>query len=352
MGTSKRTSKRTSKALQKVERFLGSSDPIGSEPERYSKPKRSAASLAAWSDEIAAFRERVGFDLTEPVGYSEFLLSVFGPDATEPDIQSQMQGLDRAVGHWGKRIDTVFDAWADGMAPKGLVCARGLNGLGFLPGDDVAKIVFDSRRSGGRRVRDEHISFYSMNVPRSVWGFAAYYVESGYPFLTDLWTRAAAAIDPDVVNYQFRDAEHAESGSPPLMFRLPEYPMPSGVKRAYYLSQCPVVIISHAAPKDLLSFGGDSESGETDEAEVYVRYCEPRCVKHLFVASTRKLGTPVSAKLRRYYALDEHIEVRGRKTSSWDDGPKLILHPDVKTQRGRLVRHLPDEWTWYEVPVR
>ena len=99
-----------------------------------------------------------------------------------------------------------------------------------------------------------------------------------------------------------------------------------------------------ASPSDLRSFGGDSESGDTNEAEIYVDHCEPRCVKRMFVASSlHKLGRGVRETDRRWYALDEHRVATGR------DGLALTLHPDVRA--GRVVRNLPAGWSWYEVEL-
>jgi hypothetical protein len=83
------------------------------------------------------------------------------------------------------------------------------------------------------------------------------------------------------------------------------------------------------------------------EAELHVRHCEPKCVIRFFVASALyKLGKPVRADERRYFALDERMVVKGME--AFGDRIPLILHPDAPA-KGKVYRNLPDEWKWYEV---
>jgi hypothetical protein len=342
---------------------------------RTSRQKRDA--LAEWSRQLAAFRTEVGFDLSEPVGFSEYLLAAYGKKGTDETEKfvSQSHGLELAPGTWKQRVDATFDALTRGFAPDGMVVARGLHGLGFVPGDNIAQMVYAGRdtKEYDRRHR---ISYYSMNVPVAVSQFATLHTQrpdSDYTLLdvTDMWIRAAEHARPGVkdifdaqeqLNEEFRkrtahldgddDEEYAifERERGELGRRTSK--MPRDVRVALHLTQCPVVIVARPSRTDLLSFGGDSESGDTSEAEVYVKHCEPRCVEHFFVAATYKLGTPVSAALRRRYALDEHIEIAGRKDPTWGGTPKLTLHPDTPVNGGKRVRNLPSEWTWYEVPAR
>lgn len=317
---------------------------------RTSKRASSPDGLKRWAADLSIFREQVGFDLAEPVGFSEYLLAVYGKGVPEevgrlfdPSVAAEDYGFD--AGGYRK----MFSAWAKAMAPDGITCARGLHSLGFLPKDDIAKIVFGH---GDRSSSDN----YSMNLAYAAFQFATRPVSDLYPSVSALWARSAAVIEPaaaEAVGVQvrgdvdrYRDASRAKKGLPPMLYWRS---MPKKVRDAISISQCPVVIVSRVGVESMNGWGGDSESGDTMEAELHVKHCEPRCVERFFVASAvHKLGKLVRADERRLFALDEHVVVKGRPV--YGDPVSLILHPDTPV-KGRVIRNLPDEWKWYEVEV-
>ena len=319
----------------------------------------STSAIAQWGRDVAAFREAVGFDVSTPVGFSDYLASVYGKGT--PDEVTKMFDLSEAGRAYGFDMhddyQRVFKTWAGAMAPSGFICARGMHGLGFLTGDDIPGTIFRRKLKGGK-----DYDYFSLNIEYSAFNFATQYLDKFYPTVTDLWARAASAIDPDAANFvgvsvrdriskadlAYQDAQAAKRGET----RAPVWQeVPKRTKDAILASQCPVLIVAHVDAGDMKGWGSDSESGETMEAEVYVKHCEPDCIEKLFVASSKRgLGTPVKADERRYYGLDEHLVVKG-KAYSYFDAPSLLLHPDTHA-KGRLVKNLPDEWKWYEVPVR
>jgi len=312
---------------------------------------RRMSGLQAWSADIVSFRESVGFDLTEPVGFSEYLLAVYGRGAPEQAMElfdttraGQRYGFD------GAAYRQIFETWATAMAPGGLACMRGLHSIGFLPGDNIPQIIF------GHADRAERHDNYSMNFAYCVSHFATGSVERYYPSVTDLWARSAAVIDPAAaatVGVQVRgkpdawmDARLRQEGRPPRIYWSK---LPKKTRDAILVSQTPVVIVVRTDSSDMVGWGGDSESGDTLEAEIHMKRCEPRCIERFFVASAmHKLGKVVRADERRHFALDEHMVVKGKAV--YGEPVSLVLHPDAPA-KGRMVRNLPDEWKWYEVEV-
>lgn len=316
--------------------------------------KRERPSFSEWKASLVAIRESVGFDLREPVGFSEYLLALYGKDPVfhtdDPyhPILSPTHHLEMAPGGQKTKYATLFKAWCEALAPHGMVCARGLHSLGFLPGDDVPAMVYANRARHGRDPETwsetSDFSSYSMNLPIAVNWFAARRGRIGEPGsiwdVSPLLARAAAVIDPRVLEVVgTRTAKLTKTAK-----------LPTAVRNAIHASECPVVIVVDGKPADMHGWGGDSESGDTMEAEIHMRHCEPKCVQRFFVASAlHKLGKPVRADERRYFALDEHMVVTGRKIGFYD-APKLILHPDAPA-KGKLVKNLSPDWTWYEVAV-
>ena len=318
-------------------------------PVKRRSSKRKGPSFAEWKASLVAIRKEVGFDLRNPVGFSEYLLALYGKDPVfhtdDPyhPILNPSFHLEMASGTHAARYASVFRAWHEAIAPHGMICARGLHSLGFLPGDDIPAMVYAGRAMHGRDSEEwgtgtpSDFSSYSMNLPIAVNWFASNNGRVGKSrlFVTPSLARAAAAADPRALDTVGVSTEKVAPA----------------VRQAILASECPVVIVVSGRPADMHGWGGDSESGDTMEAEIHVKHCEPRCVQRFFVASAlHKLGKPVRADERRYFALDEHMVVTGRKIGFYD-APKLILHPDAPA-KGKIVKNLPADWTWYEVAVK
>jgi hypothetical protein len=323
------------------------------------KPKRTSSKptaaqakeeIATWADMLSEVRTEFGFDLSKPAGFSEYLLANYGK-GSDPSLAAAISpdrvimSLASGVMDYTVAYRTVFKAWLHAFAPDGLAAARGLHSVGFLPSDDISETVF-----GGH---EGVYASYSMNVPIAVSWFATKALKRQYPSITPLWARAVAGVAPELVDVYGPRCKQLIGvqvrGDASQRGALAWDSLPKLVKDVIVATQAGVVIVGHLDPEDLKSWGGDSESGDTLEAEVHVKRCEPGCVQHVFVASTYKLGKGVSDARRATYALDEHIEVTGRRDLY--GAPKLRLHPSLDVPGGKRVVNLPKGWDWYEVPV-
>lgn len=294
--------------------------------------------LRSWGDELDAARRSIGFDLKEPVGFSQYLLALYGQDADPSladtfDVNTVIGSITR-----GGKVDhrvaygAALSTWQRAMAPRGMFAARGLHNVGFSPGEDIAAYLYKRRRE---------VSNYSMNAAVAAWEFSS----------QSLWREMGDFYDPSLVNTAVRMNPEAFKNVgfqrlPNGNIVLPK--MSAKIKALVKAAECPVVLAVEVGPGQLQEWGADSESGDTGEAEIKVNHCEPGCVLHLFVASRHELGRPVPSAVRRRFALDSHLEVKGRENMFTGEPTLLRLHPDTDV-RGKVVKHLPDGWEWYEV---
>jgi len=316
--TARRTSKRASKKPKRT--LIDDLDFDALVEEAYreavasAKPRPADEKFDDWKRRLADLREEAGFDLGEPWGFSQYLLAMFGKNALVPfdrrdplfdstgsvvDWAAEMRGEPEVKRGLRAGYRHMMDTWLKTMAPNGIICARGLHSINAADHRDVMSFVYRGRGYSvlGEDSGEGRSSFtsYSMNLCVAVREFAC------------------------------RNGKVRSRG------------------------ENPIVLVSRPKNSDIDGFGGDSESGDTNEAELHVKLCEPRCVERFFIASTSKIGKPVSADERRYYALDECVIVTGRPMEPYDT-PKLRLHPDTPGLKGgRVVRNLPDGWKWYEL---
>jgi len=302
--------------------------------------------LQRWGADLVRFRLRIGFDLREPDGFSRYLIAAYSDHANEDDRRLvSWPSIKRNYNIPPQDVRKAFDVWLRSLAPDGLVCARGLHSLSFMPGEKIYEILTLGREEG--------VAYYSMNIEKSIADFATRSARKIEGTVSASMAKVAATLDERALatvgtfagmtkeEWDYNDANWAREGDPP-----PWHTLAPKTKHALKISQCPVVIVARVRKDDVKGAGGDSESGDTNEAEIHVKACEPRCVEHIFVASAiHRLGRPVQASVRSHYGLDYHNvltyddEVWGRIT--------LTLHSSVRL--GRRVRNLPPEWTWYEV---
>jgi hypothetical protein len=304
---------------------------------RTSLPPAAERVLRSWGDELDAARRSIGFDLKEPVGFSQYLLALYGQDADPSladtfDVNMVMSAVTRGKVDREVAYDAVLSMWQRAMAPRGLFAARGLHSVGFMPGEDIAGYLYKRRRE---------VSNYSMNAVVASWEFST----------QSLRREMGTFYDPSLVNTAVR--MNPEAFKDVGFQRLPNGnivlpKMNAKTKALVKAAECPVVLAVEVGAGQVREWGADSESGETNEAEIKVKNCEPGCVLHLFVASRQGLGRPVPAAVRRRFALDSHIEVKGRENMFTGSPTLLRLHPDTNV-RGKVVKHLPDGWEWYEV---
>lgn len=306
----------------------------------------TAAGLRRWGDDLLRFRERIGFDFADPDGFSRYLIAAYSNKANDADRRLVNPGqVIRDYKLSPQDTRKAFRVWLRSLCSGNPVCARGLHGLSFLPGDDIPSMLSKGRMSPWDN--------YSMNVPVAVARFATKWVLRPQGMLTESWARGASAIDARAADavltsvgmteeeYQYGSSYRSASDDPVP----PWHTLSTSVKTAIRMSQCPVVIVSRVSEDDIKGAGTDSESGDTNEAEIHVKPCEPKCVEHIFVASAvHRLGSTASPSLRRLYGLDHHNVLSYR--DDYGEGT-LTLHSSVGV--GRKVSNLPPQWTWYEV---
>lgn len=317
---------------------------------------------AQWIHQATDFRKSLDLDLRDARDFSRYLLEVYG---AKSDPKWQKIFVDEEQQMLLGNYKAGLLAWQQAMAPEGLQAARGLHSIAFLPGDDIAAMIILRR---GSNDYSEGTSNYTMNAPVASWMFSTRGLHREHQVPSALLARAIVAKNK---NFQERDLinrlitieddmcssptrKRASGGGRPARPEPREF---SKAERAEILriskdvSQ-PVVLVANIDKENFRSFGGDSESGDTMEAEIKVATCEPDCLAHIFVASRTPVGTPVDEITARYHALNEHWEVQGRFFSYGDD-VTLHLHPEtdlgIYKSRAKLVKHLPVGFRWYEV---
>jgi len=291
--------------------------------------------LQRWEADLVRFRRRIGFDFREPDGFSRYLIAAYSDHANEDDrrLFDSLQ-VRRDYGLSTVEYRKAFQTWFAAMAPRGMICARGLHSLAFSPGEDIAGSVLFGREGT--------YSSYSMNLSFAVVRFATAWVTEFYPTVTRSWANVASTIDrraSDTVGMQIRTTRDEEFDDPSWSS------LPKKTRDAIIVSQCPVVLVSHLDMEDLVGPGGDSESGDVMEAEVLAKQCEPRCLRRVFVASAlNRLGKPVSRDDVERFGLAYHRSVKGEADARPVD---VLLHPSVRA--GSRRRNLPSQWSWYDV---
>lgn len=109
-----------------------------------------------------------------------------------------------------------------------------------------------------------------------------------------------------------------------------------------------VLVVVDVRLEQVLEFGGDSESGWLNEAEVRVASaCYPSCVTSAFVLSSRPIrgAKPVSATDRSTFALEKtRIIPLGNDTN-------VCLHPEVAYRGSKLATTTFAGFEWSRIPT-
>lgn len=245
-----------------------------------------------------------------PEDFCRFLCGLLVPGSPEEVFWNSVLKRNLKASNFAKQV-----------APKGLWCARGLRNFKdpIRTKEDVHKIIT-------RSIVEEEKAWgvsYSLNVTTATVLFTVgHYIESDLRGTVKL--RKARNI--------------------------------LGARREGML------IVSKVLPKNITAWGGDSESGLFNEAEIHVGPCEPKCVQSVFLCSNAKPSFKKATKAERTsYALDEHIEVRWKELpgAHWRDllsNPGLaILSPSCTVCKGptvtsiKKVWHTPKGYDWYQV---
>lgn len=266
--------------------------------------RKKGASKKLSAAEIVSMRKKLAKDFGIDFG-QPWGFSVYLIAAYGPDSNPEMyHSMSRTPPSAYGGYSAYMKAMLGPFSPKGMWTWRALSGLDLSDGLDMEAIWAARDRAGDW-------SSYSMNV--------AY----------------------DVPRFALRKSKHAKSAGSSIL------------------------LASKVSLSDMKSFGGDSESGDTMEAEIHMKACEPSCVKHIFVLSNEKIGSAVPKELRELHALDEHYEARfvhpihrhSRSSPSKTD-PVMYLHTmtpkdALRSIRGlKLVKHsIPSGFKWQMVPV-
>jgi hypothetical protein len=107
-------------------------------------------------------------------------------------------------------------------------------------------------------------------------------------------------------------------------------------------------MVAKLSPSDVLSWGQDSESGLTNEAEILVNPCTPKCLTKVFVVSNKKIGKLASEKSRRDFSLDQRRVVPIK--DEWESY-SIMISSDVAEGHGKVYNNLPSGYDWYEFDV-
>ncbi len=352
--------------------------------------KHKAVDYKAAQKAFEAFGAENNFDFADPVAFSRYLLMVYGKNSTL-EIQDMVRNGHDAPMLEDKSLDYVegyrkmLRSYLKTFAPTGeMVLSRGLNRVAWKEGEDIraSMAAYRIRRWNEESKGKPSTDNYSQNMVVGAYDFSTHRMgRRDYVYVTAALARRIVEEDPTILYEDI--AERRVSTDPDMEVKARKSPgkvrkivngkvkmvniprkarperrvlLPNEKKKIIALANklvTPTVIIVKAKHKDIEAFGGDSESGDTQEAELKVKACEPGCVEHIFVASRVKLGRVVSAKLRRLYALDEHLEVEGKwfYGSGEPNKIKLELHPatPIGKMKAKLVKHLPKGFDWYEV---
>lgn len=319
--------------------------------------------MAEWEAEATRFRESLQLNFRDPRDFSRYLVTVYGPKA---DPAWQQLFVNKASAISLADYPAALAAWQRAMAPEGLQAARGLHSVGFLPGDDILSMVIRERSA---QDEGEGTSNYTMNAPIASWLFATQALHREHQSVNALLARAMVAKDrtieeSDLINRTLHKEEdfprsskaEASPRNRPAKFARREFSDAERrklLKLSKQVSQ-PMVMVTSVDKNSFKAFGGDSESGETLEAEIKVRHCEPECLLHVFIASMTPVGDPVDDDMIRLHALSEHWELEGRYLD-YDMDVTLYLHPETELgahrKKAKLVKHLPAGFRWYSLDV-
>lgn len=260
------------------------------------KPKAPKTTLEQWKSTAKKLVKDWGIDLMKPEGFSIYLLAVHGPNR-DPEVNRIMG--DHVTHFPDKPYKARMKAWLDALAPKGALVFRGIKGLELTAENllvEMARYNSLNRASHGEKDWDN----FSLNVAYDV------------PHFVPPWRRSKG-----------KDG---------------------------------VLFVHHMKPGEMISFGGDSESGDLQEAEVYLKTYTPKPSDRVFILSKKKnMGKPVSKQDIERFALKEHLECKVN-AGIFGDSVTVELHPNVPKEYLTGVKckkrsSVPPGYSWYEMDL-
>lgn len=273
---------------------------------------------------------------TKPWSFSEWLCQVqFGPDQEVYEFFES--GLNERLYASYQR---TFQLFMRTMAPDGVWAARGLHGLSVRTPEEVRQLVVATEQ----KPKYGYTS-YSLNLSFSLDRFALPeranshlmdaqdFLDGGARFTKGLDAGGLVSAKPgieDKITLSF--GAKALSWLNAQGIRLPRYSPPPPVRKdaqgrriwrerkpsaaAKLLAQAmahietPVAIFARIPHDCLKSFGGDSESGFIEEAELHVKPCIERAVRAVYVLAPWQIGTPATDDQRKEAALSYYRRVQ------------------------------------------
>lgn len=201
---------------------------------------------------------------------------------------------------------TVFRSWFERICPSGYMpIARGLHGLCITAEEDLWATVWPNRSTEFAETA------YSMNLPVASQEFT----ESVTARFALQLARSGAEKKAKRARRQRRQAWASRGASWSRAWEswrtcAHEYMEQHGLAgtrgfaRALQATETPVVICAKVRLEDLKGWGGDSESGPLQEAEVHSRAFPLERIERIFVGTSSRLGRSTTLRERKRYALD------------------------------------------------
>lgn len=273
---------------------------------------------------------------TQPWSFSEWLCQVqFGPDQElyeffESDLNERLYAS----------YQRTFQLFMRTMAPDGVWAARGLHGLSVRTPEEIRQLVIATEQ----KPKYGYTS-YSLNLAYSLDNFALPetdrvhlidaqdFLDGGRRFTRGLDAGGLIPVETDIegkITLSFGAKALAWLNSQGVA--LPRHTPPPPIKKdkngrrmwrerepsaaAKLLAQAmahietPVAIFARIPHDCLKSFGGDSESGFIEEAELHVKPCIERAVRAVYVLAPWQIGTPATDEQRKEAALSYYRRIK------------------------------------------
>lgn len=273
---------------------------------------------------------------THPWSYSEWLCQVYlGPDQELYEF-FDIELTDQVMRSYKRTFQTFMRI----MAPDGVWAARGLHGLSVSSPAEVQSLVVASERAP-----KYGYTSYSLNLAYSLDNFALptpshVHLSAAQDFL-DVGIRLRKGLDAgglidveegvdDKVLMGFGRKALALLNSQGI--KLPPHAPPPPIRRdkkgrriwrerkpsaavkllagAMAYIETPVAIFARIPHDCIKSFGGDSESGFIEEAELHVKPCIEKSVRAIYVLAPWQVGTLATDEQRQEAALSYYRRIR------------------------------------------
>lgn len=273
-------------------------------------------SLADWKRAMRfALDEGLIEPLTDWPSFSQNLVNIYFGDTPElyriASDEALIDVMDAESGTWTERYKRIYRSYWKLMGSDPVPVARGLSGLCLPSEQDFWTTVFETRRS---EIPD---TSYSLNVAFASRFFANLHKSARFmkPSYDDL--------DTDASNWARAEMSWTRCAQ--------EYMERHGgtLRKALMITESPAMICSRIRMPSG-AWGGDSESGSLQEAEIRVGRYPIEDIEKVFVLTTNRIGPMATSAERTTYALGRHLEVTMKAPpymNYWGKSLKVVLHP-------------------------